>query len=105
MKTTKTARLARRHFLKSLLATAAGLGLAHLEAGHGLSRQDDPPSIYLPLLVSHGGPAAQPGRVVHVHASSATDWDFDADHYYGKTQATGVVGVNQAVVDAMMTGG
>jgi len=105
MKNTKTSRLARRQFLKSLLATAAGLGLAHLEATHALSQLDDPPRLYLPLVVNRVTRTTRPGRVVHLHASSATNWDFNTSHYYGRTQASGVVGVSQAVVDAMVERG
>ncbi len=45
------------------------------------------------------------GRVIHLYSPSVTDWDFNSSHYYGRTQATGVVGVSQPVVDAMVDRG
>src|SRR5512139_1196512 len=92
--------LNRREFLKSLLGAVAGLGLARLQSSPAFS-QDDPPPVFLPLVANNTSPSFR-GRVVHVHAANATNWDFDAAHYYGRTQAPGVVGANQSVVDAMI---
>jgi hypothetical protein len=106
MKNMHPPRLVRRQFLKSLVAGAAGLGLAGLKGLSVLGGPDGPVSpTYLPLVVNSAPSTARPGSVIHIHTSSATNWDFAASHYYGRTQASGVVGVNQSVVDAMVDRG
>jgi hypothetical protein len=45
------------------------------------------------------------GKVIHLHAPSVTNWHFNAGQYYGRTQASGVLGVSQGVVDAMVDRG
>jgi hypothetical protein len=97
--------LTRREFLKSLVGIAAGSGLLRLRPSPALSQDDPPPKVYLPLVAQYLPPSMLHGWVVHVHASSATNWDFDSAHYYGRTQAPGVLGVSQDVVDAMVDQG
>ncbi len=45
------------------------------------------------------------GKVLHLHAPEVTNWYFDSATYYGRTQAPGVTGVSQPVVDAMVDRG
>jgi hypothetical protein len=96
--------LNRRQFIQAALAGAAGLGLTRLGAG-GAMAPGDPPPIYLPLVSNSSSRPASSAQVVHVHAPAVTDWYFDYDTYYGRTQTTGVSGVSQAVVDAMVDRG
>jgi uncharacterized protein (DUF362 family) len=96
----------RRDFLKYLVATAASLGLVGLKTAHSKTPDGEPIfPIYLPLVVNKRTPPNLLGRVLHVHAPSVTNWHFDYDQYYGKSQAPGTVGVNQGVVDAMIDRG
>jgi len=93
----------RRQFLKALLATFSSLGLARLNSVLAQAPDDPlPPSVFLPLIAHR---PSLLGRVIHVHSSAATDWDYDSAQYYGRTQAVGVKGVNQSVVDAMLDRG
>jgi hypothetical protein len=94
----------RRQFIKSTLATAAGLGLTHLGVGRAISPADPPP-VYLPLVSNRSTQTASSAQVVQVHAPSVTDWNFDYATYYGRTQAPGVSGVSQEVVDVMVDRG
>jgi hypothetical protein len=105
MKKTRHFHLNRRQFLKSLLGIAAGSGLARIRLSSALSQDDPPAKIYLPSVAQYIPPAMLHGWVVHVHAPSVTNWDFDPMQYYGRTQAPGVGGVSQDVVDAMVDQG
>lgn len=106
MKNTPRTRLVRRQFLKSMFAAAASLGLARLDALSALSQEGEPPfPVYLPLVGNDPVITSRPAWVVHVHDPAATNWDFNTSHYYGRTQAPGVVGVNQSVVNAMVDRG
>jgi len=105
MKRTKHFHLNRRQFLKTLLGVAAGLGLARLRSSPAVTQEDPLAKAYLPLVAHFLPPTMLHGRVVHVHAPSATNWDFDSAQYYGRTQAPGVVGVSQIVVDTMVDQG
>ncbi len=94
--------LNRRQFLKTMLAgvLAAAAG-STLPRGAG-AQLDPPRPVYLPLVGK--GVADRPG-VIQVHAPTVTDWEFDREQYYGRTQAPGASGVSQAVVDAMLDRG
>jgi len=105
MKRTRHFRLNRRQFLKSLLGIAAGLGLLPLRPTPTLGQDDPPPKVYLPSVAHILSPSMLHGLIVHVHAPSVTNWDFDPAHYYGRTQAPSVVGVSQDIVDAMVDQG
>ncbi len=70
-----------------------------------VSSQATPPPIHLPILLKGSGAVDLRGRVIHLYSPSVTNWDFNSSHYYGRTQATGVVGVSQPVVDAMVDRG
>jgi uncharacterized protein (DUF362 family) len=98
--------VSRRLFLKSLGLTAVGLGVVRLENTRFARVQEQAlHPIYLPLLVNTSLKAALRGKVVHIHAPRATNWNFNSALYYGKTQAPGVLGVDQGVVDAMVDRG
>ena len=96
----------RRDFLKYVSATAAGIGLAGLENRYSKSAERDPiVPVYLPYLIRKSEPQNLIGRVVHIHAPNVTNWLFDYEQYFGKTQTSDTPGVNQAVVDAMIDRG
>lgn len=98
--------LSRREFIKALLASASGLGLVPLATAFARRmHEEDIFGTFLPIVITGSTGAAYRGKVVHIHASSVTNWDFNVAHYYGRTQASGVVGVDQAVVDTMVDRG
>lgn len=98
--------LTRREFLESMLAAAAGLGLIPFRsAGAQETQQTASYTQYLPLTTKYQNDDQLSGRVIHLHSSHVTDWNFDPAYYYGKTQAPGVMGVSQEVVDAMVDRG
>ena len=101
----KSTRFTRRQFLKATLAATTGLVLSAKKPTLPGVAQSGPPPIHLPILLKGSGAVDLHGRVIHLHASGVTDWDFSSSHYYGRTQASGVVGVSQAVVDAMVDRG
>lgn len=89
----------RRDFLKAATITAGGLLLSRRKSpepkGSTLAQELELiPRAYLPLVVRGGNPS---GRVVHVHASGATSWNFGSD-YYGDH-------VDQDVVNEMVDQG
>lgn len=97
----------RRGFLKSLFALGLG-SAASLKRLLGVSAQDpfEPLApVYLPMVSNRSFAGGGLGHVVHIHAPTVTDWYFDSDLYYGRTQAPGTPGVSQAVVDAMFERG
>ena len=101
----KDTRITRRDFFKSLLAITAVLGLPPLERVVSGERPEDAPfHSYLPQVTKDTSPAMS-GRVVHVHSSAATNWDYNHSTYYGRTQTAEVKGVNQSVVNEMMDRG
>jgi len=84
--------LDRRSFLRTITAGAAGC-LAGVLAfrGRGIAET-------LPLAAARtAAPAAFANRVVHVHDTAATSWNFTSGLYYDH--------VTQAAVDAMMDAG
>jgi hypothetical protein len=96
----------RREFLKSLAALASALGLTHLAGVYARTLNDEPvPPVYLPLVTKQYRAGRLNGKVIHIHAPSVTNWNFDYTRYYGRTQAPSTPGVNQAVVDAMVDRG
>ena len=85
---------------------ASALGLTRLATGYASTPNDEPvPPIYLPLVMKQYRAGKLNGKVIHVHAPSVTNWNFDYTKYYGRTQAPSTVGVDQAVVDAMVDRG
>lgn len=92
----KNNKLTRRDFIKK--AAFAGAGLA---VGGGLLTRLDAlaqgPKIYLPLIFKAPSPSK---RVVHVHDSDATYWDFGGN-YYGNYVSQDVV--NNMVDQGVMT--
>lgn len=98
--------ISRRQFLKSLGMAAASLGIARLwSSRYARAQEQIPHPLYLPLLVHTSLKAALRGKVIHLHASRAANWNFNSALYYGKTQSAGVLGVDQEVVDAMVDRG
>ena len=101
----KRARITRRQFLKAMLAAITGMTIStKVSMLPGLA-QNGPPPIHLPILLKRSGAIDLRGRVIHLYASGVTNWDFNSSHYYGRTQAPGVVGVSQPVVDEMVDRG
>jgi uncharacterized protein (DUF362 family) len=99
--------LSRRGFLKSLFALSLG-SAAGLKRLRVLGAQDpfEPVlPVYLPMVSNRTIESGSQGRVLHIHAPAVTDWYFDSALYYGRTQAPGVPGVSQSVVDAMVERG
>jgi uncharacterized protein (DUF362 family) len=98
--------LTRREFLKSGLAAAAGLGLTRFVAARAEKLSQGSANVqYLPVVINNTPRPYSSRRVIHLHAPNVTDWDFDPAIYYGRTQALGVSGVNQSVVDYMVDRG
>ncbi len=99
--------LNRRQFLKSLLALTAGgaASLRHLRQGGAQDPFETLPAVYLPMVANRASNAGGLGKVLHIYAPQVTDWYFEGDTYYGRTQAPGVTGVSQPVVDAMLDRG
>ena len=96
----------RREFLKASLAAAGALAFSRFVEGKDITKPEYPGGpVYLPVVINRGGGGSKFGKVVHVHSAAATNWDFNASTYYGRTQITGVRGVNQAVVDEMVDRG
>lgn len=104
-----TSTMNRRQFLKTLLAgtlaTAAGVGHRSIAFGNSTRQVEPPRPVYLPMVGNASTAVGNRPLVVHVHAPAVTDWIFDRSRYYGRTQAPGVQGVSQAVVDAMLDQG
>ncbi len=103
-------RITRRGFLKSLLAYGLGSAASLFSRSAGSSASPplspDPPSpVYLPMVANRALKNGAQGHVVHMHAPAVTNWYFYTDQYYGRTQAPGVPGVSQPVVDAMLDRG
>jgi hypothetical protein len=98
-------RITRRQFLKAALAGVTGLAIAVKGRKLPGMAQSTPPPIHLPILMKGSGAVNLRGRVIHLIAPAVTNWDFNSSHYYGRTQATGVVGVSQPVVDTMVDRG
>lgn len=97
--------LNRRQFLKVTLATLAGMAIStQKNAYHGFAQNGTHP-VHLPMLLKSSGAVDLRGRVVHLYAPGVTNWDFNSSHYYGRTQASGVLGVSQPVIDAMVDRG
>ncbi len=101
----KRTAITRRQFLKAMLAAISGLAISAKESTLPGWAQSGPPPLHLPIIMKHSGAIDLRGRVVHLYAPSVTNWDFNNSHYYGRTQASGVVGVSQPVVDAMVDRG
>lgn len=97
-------RLNRRQFLKALLALGAGSATS-LQRMPSVGAQEPHSPVFLPLVAHRTSGASGLGVVVHLRAPEVTNWYFDSDTYYGRTQAVGVPGVSQAVVDAMVDRG
>ena len=99
--------LNRRQFLKSLPALTAG-GAASAETP-ALRWGARPlwllPFVYSPMIANRASNAGGLGKVLQVYAPQVTDWYFNEETYYGSTQAAGVPGVSQPVVDAMLDRG
>ncbi len=96
----------RRDFLKYVLAATAGLGLAGLNSIYSKSADGEPSlPVYLPFVVQKFYSPSLIGRVVHIHAPTVTNWNFDYDQYFGETQSADTIGVNQGVVDAIIDRG
>jgi uncharacterized protein (DUF362 family) len=103
-------RITRRGFLKSLLAYGLGgvigLGSSAAKAAGSPPLSPNPLSpVYLPMVANRALKNGAQGHVLHLHASAVTDWYFYSDLYYGRTQSSGVPGVSQPLVDAMLDRG
>jgi len=95
----------RRDFLKLSLAATAGIGIARLKSALASPAFETlKKTAFLPLMLKPYG-FTLAGRVIHIHNSSVTNWDFDPAYYYGATQTDQVKGVNQSVVDRMVDRG
>ena len=105
-----TRRITRRGFLESLLAYGLG-GVTSLfaQTAGAAGKPSLPPDplspIYLPMVANRALKNGAQGHVLQLHAPAVTDWFFYSDQYYGRTQAPGVPGVSQPVVDAMLDRG
>lgn len=85
--------LTRRDFIKGAALTGAGLALgSNLLSKLDASAQESV-KIYLPLILK----APTSSRVVHVHDSDATDWNFSTGYYWEH--------VNQGAVNNMVDRG
>jgi hypothetical protein len=83
-----------------------GLGLTHFGPALAEELLKIPPSPqYLPVVLNNATSITSRPKVIHLSAQNVTNWDFNPAHYYGKTQAPGVLGVNQSVVDGMIDRG
>ena len=105
-----TRRITRRGFLELLLAYGLG-GVTSLfaQTAGAVGKPSLPPDplspIYLPMVANRALKNGAQGHVLQLHAPAVTDWFFYSDQYYGRTQAPGVPGVSQPVVDAMLDRG
>ena len=97
--------LNRREFIKLLLAVGASMYSSRLiQSQAGDSQEQTHISTFLPVIMSKNR-ASNLGKVIHIHSPSVTNWNYDHDDYYGKTQSPGVMGVSQSIVDAMVDRG
>ena len=98
--------LDRRGFLRLLLSAGASSAVTHFKGIANAGKEDESSEnrLYLPLIMGSGNDSLT-GKVIHIHAPTATNYNFNPEYYYGKTQAPGAMGVDQDVIDQMFDRG